>query len=282
MSTSTNNNQVEIISVLKGKKTKSVKYPKMMECARQFPEGDYWFCMFKDLAYGITPKRIAIDDNNIFCNKKQSMIFRYSHIPVAQAAVEIKEFIIKHSHSFSVKDTQEEEKKIEQMQESYKSTLAENKFNKIKLRKTREFLILKFVSRKRTELNMSRVMGESLYQVIIDSLFTYKTHKPIDFIMKDGEIDEILDIQVHPPSNLRFGKIEEKVTTVPKLDLCHEWNKYIMSLYKKASSYQVDKYYIINDVSESTDRAQNEDTVMQEEQEDEEEQDEEECDDDDN
>jgi len=121
-----------------------------------------------------------------------------------------------------------------------------------------------------------------LYE-LLKGAFEMGTHSNSDVKFENGRIIGIDGISTYPPCNLRLNnfdiclqieegksknksynanadttkttktskkkvskKTENKKNEPKKIDLCIEWNKYINSLYKKSSNYQVSKTTIID------------------------------------
>jgi hypothetical protein len=262
--------QIEYITTSSKRSRKEVKYPKMMECAKQFMDNEYWYHQFKDLAYGHAPKKFSIDDQNIWCNKKQQMtMYKYINVPLEKCAQDIKNLISTYSMSFSAKDTQEEEKKIEQIESQNKLVFLQNKWNKIKIKNERLLLLSNFAIRKQHEMNLNLTQMQRLHQTLVDAFYLFHTHKATDVIMDKGEVIDIKGIDYEKISNIRVDTLQEKKYEPQKQDLFTEWPKYITSLYNKAIKYQVSRTVIIDVMSEEN-KTQEEETFEENELDDEE------------
>jgi hypothetical protein len=166
-----------------------IVYPIFLQCS-QFSEETFWKSVFEDLAYGVCPSNVKLNDNGIYITTTISQFnFYFEDYEAYDLYVSVKELFKKNLNIIPKSD------KIKQKFKFYQC-LQNKKFNSwadIRKKNTKLILIKNYVIKMKTEKNLtSRQMKQLLSLIQIGFHFKLLT---LDDITYDVSSGSILDIQ---------------------------------------------------------------------------------------
>lgn len=212
---------------------KEIIHPIFLDCVK-FAEDIYWKQIFQDMAYGITPYGTYFNKGFLCCNfKNKEFTYKIENKDPEILYNEIYNILKNKVGIYSSNDKifmLEDFKKIEN--EIKKTQL--NKWNNIKKRTTRDFIIENYVIEMKKKYNLNNVESKNLLNLIQIGL-VFKTINSKNIRYEDGRI---LDINVLSFENgkVKYNNIidsvenlETKIIFQEKLIASSLWKKYVLS-----------------------------------------------------
>lgn len=213
---------------------KEIVYPVFLDCV-QYATDIYWKQVFEDLAYGITPYGIYFNKGFLCCNfKNKEFSYKIETKNPETIFNEIYNILKNKVGILSSNDKlflMEDFKKIEnEIKENQ-----QNKWNNIKKRTTKDFIIENYVIDMKNQHNLTSTDAKRLLNLIQIGL----VFKTINLKNMKYENGKLLEISIFSFENGKFyynniidssELLETKILFVDKLNISTMWKKYHLSL----------------------------------------------------
>jgi hypothetical protein len=211
---------------------KEILYPQLLECI-PFTNDVYWKQIFEDMAYGITPYGVYIHKGFLCCNFKNKE-FSYK-IDSKEPSIMYSDIhtLLRKVGLYSINDKLHMMQTINKMEsdmlESHMS-----KWNNIKKRTIRDFIIENYVIDMKKQHGLSDEETKKLYNLIqVGLIFKTVNAKTIQY--KNGKIEDTT-IFTFQDGKVNYDKImnelqavDTKIVFLERYDISNLWKKYVMT-----------------------------------------------------
>jgi hypothetical protein len=224
------------------KKIKDVVHPIFQECSKLVKD-EFWIKLFDDLSRGRCPKGVALYNNVLSSTyKRNGFSYNFSENKTPEEiVVEIQALLKKSVCIYSNKDIINKENDMQDASNEYMTVKYADNWKKIKAKKMKENLITNYCLEMKKTHNMSYNNSRVLYNIIKDGIYTFKTHKSDDIIMKNGKIEYIKDINYKEEYNCFINEREIEDDNIKKSDkknkeeniLDSKWKNYLSVIIKE-------------------------------------------------
>jgi hypothetical protein len=221
----------------KNKRNKDVIYPIFKKCCDLLRD-EFWIKLFDDLSKGKCPKGVMIYNGFISSTHKRNG-FSYNFLDEQVSAEKIVEElpeILKNSVCiYSMKDIINKETDLSTANNEYMNIKEYDDWKKIKNKKMKENLITNFCLKMKKKYKFNNQRSKQLYLLIKDG-FDYKTQKPDDVEMENGEIINIRGIEYDKLTKffINTRNIEEVKKEKEEINILDaKWKNYVSTIVKE-------------------------------------------------
>lgn len=177
------------------KRTRNIIYPILMECA-QLCTDDFWRQFYEDLATGKSPKGIYISNGTIYTtNKRTGIAYSISQKPPRLIVIELHDLLTTKTSICSSKDLDKKRKIIDEIQTDL-NKYRTGKWTSIKRKNIKYMLLVNYALKLRAENKLTWKQTIAVF-ITIQQAFELKTHKSKDVVYNDGEIHDIIDLEIN-------------------------------------------------------------------------------------
>lgn len=209
-------------------KVRDVLYPSILEASTHIKD-EFWRDFFVDLSKNKMNRKVHIDDKYVSHHgKKVSFNYCYHDKTPEEIAIELRQILSDTFSMTSETDEINEREELNSYFSQFKENSTEDDWKKVGNKKFKDHLITNYVLRLKEQHQLSNASTRNAYATINGALYTYRTHKPGDITMVDGQITSIDDITMVGQRliNERLKDLDEskKKVTVKKVNWMKEWN----------------------------------------------------------
>jgi hypothetical protein len=226
------------------KKSKDVQHEVFFDAAAHIQD-EFWKNFFLDLSKSKLNRKFHIDAKYVsHSSKKCSFNYMYEGKEPSIIAVELRELISKNLCIYSEIDMVVQKEQLTQMASEFRDARTQDDWKKVKNKKMKDHLIVKFVLKLKEDMKWNWKQARSAYKLICNALYNFSTHKSADIVMENGMITSIADIELSR-ERIENKRLTEKtnedddttVVAVKKINLDKEWLRVCNQNLKKYHQY---------------------------------------------
>ena len=220
------------------KKTRDVVHEVFYE-ASQHLDDEFWKNFFIDLSKNKLGRKIHVDDKHVsHVSKRMNFTYKYEGKRPQEIAHELRKIISNTMCIYSDMDMSNEAEGLASIVGEFKEAKTEDDWKKVKNKKMKDHLITNFIINQKNIHQLKWQQAKEAYDMVINALYVFRTHKSADINMVNGEIESIDDLIINPTNihNLRVQHedFEEETPEKKKITLDKEWTKVCTNIVKRA------------------------------------------------